>query len=167
MTDSRRQHLPRNRKKTVIPLSKLRTAEVMRAVVDHPRRLAELVSMLDDMDRSVRGCAAATLARLSETHAGRLVRILDRLKEGMGDDSAYVRWSLAYALGRVGASMPSHAQRFISELIERVEDENKVVRVIACRAIGRIARRRPQLIKEVFDNSKREVPAVISRILRG
>jgi HEAT repeat protein len=123
--------------------------------------------MLDDKDRGVRGCAAATLARLSETHAGRLVRILERLKEGLGDDSAYVRWCLAYALGRMGAAIPAHSQRFLSELVERLEDENKVVRIIACRALGRIARRRPQQVKEAFTGGKRDIPAPIERLVRG
>ena len=167
MTESRMQHIPRSRKKTATPLSKLRTSEVMRAVVDHPRRLAELVSMLDDKDRSVRGCAAATLARLSETHAGRLVRILERLKEGLGDDSAYVRWSLVYTLGRIGATIPSHSQRFLPELVDRLEDENRVVRMITTRAIGRIARRRPQQVKDVFNNGKKDVPPAVERILKG
>ena len=167
MTDSRGQHVTRSRKKAAVPLSKLRTAEVMRAVVDHPRRLAELVGMLDDRDRLVRGRAAATLARLSETHAGRLVRILERLKEGLTDDAAYVRWSLAYALGRVGGDLPVHSQCFMNELMERLEDDNRVVRLLACRALGRIAARRPQQIRELFVNGKREMPASIERIVRG
>ena len=63
--------------------------------------------MLDDSDRALRGRAAATLARLSEKHAGRLVRSVERLRDTLSDDSAYVRWHLVYTLGRVGARYPS------------------------------------------------------------
>ena len=41
-----------------VPLSKLRTSEVVRTVVDHPRRLEELVNLLQDKERVIRGRAA-------------------------------------------------------------------------------------------------------------
>ena len=94
----RRVH--RNRKKRRIPLSKLHTSEVVRTVVAHPRRLEELINMLDDRDRSLRDRAAKTLARLSESHPGRLIRVVERVREALVDDSAYVRWHLVYTLGR-------------------------------------------------------------------
>ena len=59
----------RNRKNGTVPLSKLRTSEVVRTVVDHPRRLEELVTLLQDKERVVCGCAAATLVRLLESHS--------------------------------------------------------------------------------------------------
>jgi hypothetical protein len=58
----------RNRKKNPVPLSKLRTSDAVKTVVDHPRRLEELLRMLEDKDRGVRGRAAATIAKLSESH---------------------------------------------------------------------------------------------------
>ena len=85
------RRVTRNRKKNRVPLAKLRTAEVVRTVVDHPGRLNELVALLDDSERALRGRAAATLARLSESHAHRLIRVVDRLREALSDDSAYVR----------------------------------------------------------------------------
>src|SRR5512135_2934933 len=91
----------RSRKKNRVPLSKLRAAEVVRTVVDHPRRLDELINLLRDKERSIRGRAATTLTRLSESHPARLIRHIEALREGLGDDSAYVRWHLVYTLGRV------------------------------------------------------------------
>jgi len=83
MEQGTRRNIGRNRKKPLIPLSKLRTSEVVKTVLDHPRRIAELVSMLEDRDRSVRGRAAATLARLSETHQNRVVRLLEQIKTAL------------------------------------------------------------------------------------
>ena len=47
----------RRSKKDTIPLSKLRTYEVLKTVVDNPRRLDELIRMLEDKDRSARSRA--------------------------------------------------------------------------------------------------------------
>ncbi len=123
--------------------------------------------MLEDRDRVIRGRAAATLARLSESHPGRLLRIMERIKETLSDDSAYVRWHLAYTLGRIGLSFPGRSQGFLDELSARLKDENRVVRVIATGALGRVAERRPHLIKEFFQAGKREIPIQIARILRN
>jgi HEAT repeat protein len=160
------RRLPRNRKKRV-PLSKLRTSEVVKTVVDNPRRIAELVDMLEDNDRIIRGRAAATLARLSESHPGRLLRILTTIKESFTDDSAYVRWHLAYVLGRIGQRFPTRSSAFLGELSARLEDENRVVRVIASKALLLVTVRRPRLVQEFFRDAKREVPAQIARILRS
>lgn len=160
------RRLPRNRKKRV-PLSKLRTSEVVRTVVDHPRRIEELVDMLEDRDRVIRGRGAATLARLSESHPARLLRILERIKDAFTDDSAYVRWHLAYTLGRVGQRFPTRSSAFLNELSSRLEDENRIVRVIASKALALVALRRPRLIQEFYKDTKREVPAQIARILRS
>ncbi len=93
----------RNRKKNRIPLAKLRASDAARTVVDHPRRLEELLRMLEDKDRIVRGRASVALAQLAESHPARLLRVVARLSEMMADDSAYVRWHLLYALGRLGS----------------------------------------------------------------
>jgi hypothetical protein len=157
------RRVTRNRKKNRIPLSKLRTSEVVRTVVDHPRRLGELLNLLEDRDRTVRGRAAATLARLSESHPGRLVSSVERLADNLADDAAYVRWHLAYTLGRIGSSFPNCVSRFLSTLNCRLEDQNRVVRVLACSAVERIAARKPELVRQTFASAKKEAPSSISR----
>ena len=166
MMDARSQRLSRNRKRNRMPLSSLRTSEVVRAVVEHPRRLGELIALLEDKDRAVRGRAAATVARLSETHAGRLVRIIDRLKEDLSDESAYVRWSLVYALGRIACEFPGRIQQVLLELTGRMEDENRVVRIVASRALRRLAASRPKLVRAVFESNKREIPELLARSIK-
>jgi hypothetical protein len=157
------RRVSRNRKKSTVPLSKLRTSEVVRTVVDHPRRLAELLNLLEDKDRTVRGRAAATVARLSESHSGRLLRIVDRLTHNLGDESAYVRWHLAYALGWIGSSHPGRAGQFLAELGARLDDENGIVRFLACKALERIAQRKPQVVVDSFKAAKKEAPQAIAR----
>ncbi len=161
------RHVVRNRKKSSVPLSKLRTLDAVKTVVDHPRRLQELVRMLEDKDRGVRGRAAATLARLSESHPSRLIRLISRLKELSGDDSAYVRWNLTYALGRLGAQFPARSNGFLSELLARLEDENRIVRILACKALAQIAARKPLIVRDLFQNSKKDIPASVERVLRS
>jgi hypothetical protein len=157
------RRVTRNRKKNRVPLSKLRTSEVVRTVVDHPRRLGELLNLLEDRDRTVRGRAAATLARLSESHPGRLVSSVERLADNLADDAAYVRWHLAYTLGRIGSSFPKCASRFLSTLTCRLDDQNRVVRLLACGAVERVAARKPDVVKKVFESARKEAPASISR----
>ncbi len=135
--------------------------------MDHPRRLAELIGMLEDRNRAVRGRAAATLARLSETHAGRLVRTIDRLKEGLSDDSAYVRWSLVYALGLIASSYTNQVSPVFLDLAVRLDDDNRIVRLMAVRAIEKMAARRPQLIKDLFAANKRDIPKSLVRSLKA
>lgn len=122
--------------------------------------------MLEDKDRGVRGRAAATLARLSESHPSRLFKLAVRLKEAAGDDSAYVRWNLTYALGRLSSQFPNRSYRFLGELLARLEDENRVVRVLACKALIQVAARKPSLIEDLFQNSKKEIPPLVGRALR-
>lgn len=166
MIRPRSRRIPRSRKERSVPLSNLRTSEVVRAVVAHPRRLSELVNLLEDKDRTVRGRAAATLARLSESHPGRLLRVIVRLKEGLSDDSAYVRWSLSYALGRVGFFFPGQATRFLENLCASLEDENRIVRALASRALSRIAMRKPRIVWDHFKNSKKEMPVSVAKSIR-
>jgi len=156
----------RNHKKNRIPLSKLRASEAARTVVDHPRRLEELLRMLEDRDRSVRGRAAVALAQLSESHPARLMRVVVRLREMTEDDSAYVRWNLVYALGKLGAKYPMKALGFLPDLVSRLEDDNRICRVMAVRALAQVAARKPILVEECFRNLKREIPPAVARILR-
>jgi HEAT repeat protein len=168
MTETKtHRHVVRNRKKNSVPLSKLRTLDAVKTIVDHPRRLQELGRMLEDKDRGVRGRAAAALARLSESHPARLMRLISRLQELAGDDSAYVRWNLTYAMGRFGAQFPSRSNGFLSELLARLEDENRIVRILACKALAQIAARKPLMVKDLFQNSKKDIPPSVERVLRA
>jgi HEAT repeat protein len=160
-------HVVRNRKKSRIPLSKLRASDAVKTVVDHPRRLEELLRMLDDKDRRVRGRAAVALAKLSESHPARLLRVVARLREMMLDEAAYVRWHLLYALGRLGSQYPLQARSFLPDLISRLDDDNRVCRVLALRALGQVAARRSEIIEEYFQNLKKDIPPAISKILRN
>lgn len=158
---------PRSRKKNVIPLSNLRTSEVVRTVVDHPRRLEELVNLLQDKERAVRGRAATTLARLSESHPGRLVRHLERLREALGDDSAYVRWHMLYTLSQVISRFPRRASISLADVSARLADEDKLVRSFACRALEYVAARKPQIVQALFSGSKEKMPPSLARVLQA
>jgi HEAT repeat protein len=153
-------------KKNIVPLTKLRTSEVVRTVVDHPRRLEELINLLRDKERPIRGRAAATLTRLSESHPARLVRYIEALREGLGDDSAYVRWHLLYTLGQVIAHFPRRASFSLGEIKTHLGDEDKVVRGFACRALESVASRQPQLVRGLFSAKDEEIPASIARVLQ-
>jgi HEAT repeat protein len=122
--------------------------------------------MLDEKDRGVRRRAVAALARLSECHPARLLRVMPRLREAMADDSAYVRWHLAYTFGKLGVFSPVQSRGFLADLILRLDDENRVVRDISCKAITQIAVKRPLVIEESFQNLKKEIPSAVARILR-
>lgn len=168
MTEPRtHRRVSRDRKKAAVPLSRLRTSDAVKTVVNHPRRLGELVRMLEDKDRSVRGRAAATLARLSESYPARLLRIISRLKEGLTDDSAYVRWHLVHALGRLGLRFPAQLPGFLNDLVSGLDDSNRIVRVLTCRTLAQVAARKPLAVEQVFQNLKREIPLSIARILRS
>ncbi len=155
------------RKGTRVPLANLRAAEVVRTIMAHPRRLEELVSMIEDGDRRIRDRAAATLARLAESHPERLLRVLERLQNDLADESAYVRWNLVFSLGAVGARYPRCVPELLAELARRLSDDNRVVRVMACRALVRIARRAPQPVAQHFETSKLPAPRSLQSVLRA
>jgi HEAT repeat protein len=157
----------RGRKKSVIPLSNLRASEVVRTVVDHPHRLEELVNLLQDKERAVRGRAAATLVRLSESHPARLVRYVERLQAALDDDSAYVRWHLLYTLGQVISRHPKRASFSLADVRARLGDEDKLVRSFACRALESVAARSPGMIQALFSTNKEEIPPSVARLLQG
>jgi hypothetical protein len=157
----------RSRKKNAVPLSKLRTSEAVKTVVNHPRRIEELIAMFQDKDRIVRSRAATTLARLSESHPGRLLRRLDRIREALGDDSAFVRWHAVYCLGCVGSKHPGKAAEYLPKLMDLLDDENRIVRMFASRALGQIAVRKRKFIESFFKDRKLELPAGVIRILQG
>jgi hypothetical protein len=157
----------RNRKKNSIPLSKLRTSDAVKTVVDHPHRLEELLRMLEDRDRSVRDRAAAALAQLSESHPSRLLRVTGRLREALADESAYVRWYLVYSLGKLGHRFPARSRSFLHDIMARLDDDNKIVRFFSCKALAQIAARKPLIVNELFQNAKKEIPSPVARILRN
>ncbi len=161
----RRKRRPSRNRKSSVPLASLRTSEVVRTIVDHPRRLDELVSMIEESDLRVRDRAAATLARLAESHPGRLLRVLERMAECLADDSAYVRWNLAFALGVVGAQFPRRLPDFVARLSDCLDDENRVVRVTACGSLMRIAALHPKPVLDHFDSTKGQVPRSLQRLL--
>ncbi len=166
MIDQRiHRRIVRNRKKRAIPLSTLRTSDAVKTVVAHPRRLEELLKMLEDKDRSVRGRAAAALARLSESHPARLLRVIARLKSSLEDESAYVRWYLVYTLGRLGTRFPVQSREFLGDLVLSLEDHNRIVRILAGKALGQVAVRKPLMIEECFKNLRKEMPPAIVRLL--
>ena len=153
------------RKRGRVPLSSLRTAEALRTIVAHPRRLDELVSIMEDSDRVVRDRAAATLARLAETHPERLLRILERLKEDLADDSAYVRWNLVFSLGAVGARFPGRTPDLLPELTDRLDDSNRVVRDMACRALLSFAEHDSRRVVEHIETCRRPLPRPLRHLL--
>jgi hypothetical protein len=161
------RRVSRSRKKQIVPLSKLRTSEAVRTIVDHPRRLEELAGLLEDRDVMLRERGAATIARLAESHPARLVRIIERLKVGLADDSAYVRWHVVYALGRLGFRFPARALSYLSELAGCLADDNRVVRSLALRALTDLAVRKPEVVLEVFSSKKQVLPPPLDRILRS
>jgi len=164
MTEPRtHRRVVRNRKKNIVPLSKLRPSDAVKTVVDNPRRLEELIRMLEDKDRGVRGRAAATMARLSESHPARLIRVIIRLKDSLVDDSAYVRWNLSYTLGMLGSRFPAQSHGFLNDIVARLEDDNRVVRVLASKALGQVAARKPEIIEECFKGLKKEIPPSVAR----
>lgn len=168
MTEPRiHQRAARNRKKGTIPLSKLRTSDAVRTVLDNPRRLEELLCLLEDKDRCVRDRAAATLARLSDSHPGRLQRALPRLRECLGDESAYVRWHLVYAFGQLSSRCSACSREILGDLVARLDDANRIVRVIACKALSTLAARHPAMVAEFFDVHKREIPPAVARFLNA
>jgi HEAT repeat protein len=163
-TPSSKMH---NRKKAGMPLSKLPTMDAVRTVLDNPRHLEELLIMFEDMDRSVRGKAAAIIAHLAEARLARLAKISERLIECLSDDSAYVRWHLIYAMGQLGTHVPSCARAFPGQIIARLDDSNRIVRIIASKALLQIAALHPSIIEEFFSNLKRDIPPVIARCLHN
>lgn len=121
--------------------------------------------MLEDKDRGVRGRAAATLAKLAESHPGRLLRVITRLREAFLDDSAYVRWHLAYTFGKMASQFPAQSRGFLDDLASRLDDENRIVRTVAGKALSQVALRKPAMIQELFQSLKKDIPPYISRLI--
>ncbi len=159
--------LVRKRKKTCIPLSRLRTSDAVKVVSDFPRRQEELFDMLEDRDRLIRGRAAAALAQLASLHPTRLLRFIPRLREALMDESAYVRWHLVHTTGKLCELFPTRLQDVIGDLIERLDDSNAIVRTLAAKEIARSAFHNPGIVEELFRNMNKEIPRIVNNALHG
>jgi len=113
----------------------------------------------------VRERAADAVARLAESRADRLVRITERMKGGLSDDSAYVRWHLVYAFGRLGLRFPGRAPQFLPKLAASLDDSHQIVRNFAMKALADLATRHPKAIMDAFSSAKVEPPSPLARIL--
>jgi hypothetical protein len=165
--EPRTQHRIRRpgQKKNPTPLSKLRTAEAVKTVVAHPRRFNELLSLLEDSDRAIRGKAAAALVSLSLSHPGRLAGSLSRLEGALNDDSAYVRWHVVTAIGALAVHYPRRAVELVRQLAGVLQDDNRVVRLMTGRALVRVSLVEPEVVAEAFSTVKGEVPQEVAQIL--
>lgn len=151
--------------KRIIPLSGMQTPDVVKTVLKHPRRLTELLDMLGDADISVRGRAAATLARLAESRPESLIAALPRLREYTRDDSDYVRWHLVYVFGEICARVPDPAREYQSDVVAGMSDASRIVRMIAGKAAARLAAKHPDVVAAFFQNIQRPIPPELAKFL--
>ena len=105
------------------------------------------------------------MARLSETHPARLVRHVERLREALDDDSAYVRWHILYALGQVISRFSSRTAFLLPDIKGRLADEDRLVRGFACRALETVAACKPEVVREFFAAHPEEMPPSVARVL--
>ena len=82
------------------------------------------------------------------------------------DDSACVRWNLAYTLGKLGTQFPAQSRELLHDVVARLDDENRIVRIFACKALAQLAARKPLLIEEFFQSTKKEIPPSVARMIR-
>jgi len=131
------------RKRNPIPLSRLQTSDAVKTVLANPRRLEELLRMLEDNDLVIRGRAAATLAGLSESRPEQLLNVLPRLRKWLEDDFDYARWHLVYAFGQIGMRFPKDSLQYRDDIAARLNDSSRIVRMIAGKALALLAARHP------------------------
>ena len=155
-----------HRRKRIVPLSRMQTPDVVQTLLKYPRRLEELLDMLGDNDLSIRGRAAATLARLSESRPERLLYEMPRLREHINDDSDYVRWHLVYAFGEIGVRVLSAPTReYWADVFARMGDNNRIVRVVAVKVAVRLAAKHPDAVAAFFHDLQRPVPSELAKFL--
>jgi HEAT repeat protein len=143
----------------------MQTPDAVKTVLRHPRRLEELLDMLGDKDLSIRGRAAATLARLAESHSEGLLKAMPRLREHINDDSDYVRWHLVYAFGKIGASVLSPAREYWADVFAGMDDDSRIVRMIAGKAAALLAAAHPDAVAAFFRDAQRPVPGELAKFL--
>ena len=154
-----------HRRKRIVPLSRMQTPDVIKTVLRYPRRLEELFDMLGDKDLSIRGRAAATLARLAESRPESLLDAMPRLREYINDDSDYVRWHLVYAFGEIGAQVSSPVREYWADVFTCMEDGSRIVRMIAGKAAIRLAAKHPDAVATFFREIQRPVPPELAKFL--
>lgn len=154
-----------HRRKRIIPLSRMQTHDAVKTVLRYPRRLEELLDMLGDKDLSIRGRAAATLARLAESHPESLLKALPRLREYMDDESDYVRWHLVYAFGEIGACGSPPAREYLADVFVSMEDNSRIVRMIAGKTAARLAAKHPDAVAAFFRDVQRPIPPELAKFL--
>jgi len=154
-----------HRRKRIVPLSGMQPPEAVKTVLRHPRRLEELLDMLGDKDLAIRGRAAATLARLAESHPESLLNAIPRLREYTDDDSDYVRWHLVYAFGEIGAHASEPAREYLANVFARMDDDNRIVRMVAGKAAARLTEKHPEAVAAFFRDIQRPVPPELAKLL--
>ena len=146
----------------------MQTPDAVKTVLRHPRRLEELLDMLGDNDLSIRGRAAATLARLAESRPESLLKAIPRLREYVNDDFDYVRWHLIYAFGEIGARVSAPAQesrKYWADIFAGMDDDSHIVRMIAEKAVERLAARHPDAVAAFFGDIKQSVPDELAKLI--
>ena len=153
------------REKRIVPLSRMQTTDVVKTVIRHPKRLEELLDMLGDRDLSIRGRAAATLARLAESHPESLLIAMPRLREHIDDDSDYVRWHLIYAFGEIGARVQESEHEYWAVVFAGMDDSSRVVRMVAGKAAARLAAKYPDDVASFYRDIQRPAPRELVKLL--
>lgn len=148
------------------PLMNLRPSEAIKTIVERPRRLGELVCLLGERDRKLRGRAAATIAKLSESHPGCLMGHLRWLADASNDESAHVRWNLAFALGRICSRSPDQSEFAIASLVMHLRDPDVIVRAISGYALAEVARKKPELVMRSISGSEQTLPEWLGGVLK-
>ena len=121
--------------------------------------------MLGDKDLSIRGRAAATLARLAESRPESLLSATPRLREYVDDDSDYVRWHLVYAFGEMGARVSAPSREYWTAVFAGMEDSSRIVRMIAGKAAARLTAKHPDAVAAFFRDIQRPVPPELAKFL--
>jgi hypothetical protein len=166
MNDSNTQpRILHKRKKEFVPLSKLGMSDAVKVVSDSPKRLEELMSLLEDRDRKNRDRAAATLFRLASLNPSRLLCHLPRLQEALLDESAYVRWFIACTVGMLGSRYPRNIRNILPDLAVCLQDQNRIVRILAAKALAQVAVRDPENVANLFRSGDTEMPSVVAGVL--
>ena len=143
----------------------MQTPDVVKTVLKHPRRLKELTDMLGDIDVSMRGRAAATLARLAESHPESLIEAMPQLREYVRDDSDYVRWHIIYALGEMCTLVSEQARECRADVFAGMDDSSRIVRMIAVKAASRLAKNHPDDVAAFFHDIQRPIPPELAKFI--
>jgi HEAT repeat protein len=131
-----------------------RAADVRRSVErDDPDSidLDEVSSLLDAADAEARADAAETAARLSTGSTERVLSLVPRLAELLGDESPTVRANAAMTLAAVAKTHPDRVDECTEALAARLGDENEQVRASAALALTNVASDSPASVATLLD----------------